>query len=228
MIRAVLFDLDNTLTDFMKMKEASIRSAVEGMIDMGLKISPEEAHTRIYEIYKNEGIEFQRVFDQLLQDVYGSVPHNILAAGIVAYRRTRASYLVLYPHVRMTLLELLRRGYKLAVLSDAPALQAWQRLHHLALEHVFRPVVTFEDTGERKPSPKPFRRALELLEVEASEVLMIGDWPERDVIGAAGVGMKTVFARYGDTFGTTDSGADYEIDDISELLGILDKINSPK
>lgn len=228
MIRALLFDLDNTLTDFMKMKEASIRSAVESMVDMGLKISAEDAHRRIYEIYGDEGIEFQRVFDQLLQEIYGSVPPKILAAGIVAYRRTRASYLVLYPHVRMTLLELLRRGYKLAVLSDAPALQAWQRLHHLALEHVFRPVVTFEDTGERKPSPKPFRRALELLEVDASEVLMIGDWPERDMIGAAGVGMKTVFARYGDTFGTVESGADYEIDDIAELLGILDRINAPE
>jgi len=228
MIRALLFDLDNTLTDFMKMKEASIQSAIESMVDMGLKVSAEEAHRRIFEIYGVEGIEFQRVFDQLLRDIYGSVPSDILAAGIVGYRRTRASYLVLYPHVRMTLLELLRRGYKLAVLSDAPALQAWQRLHHLALEHVFRPVVTFEDTGERKPSPKPFRRALELLEVDAEEVLMIGDWPERDMIGAAGVGMKTVFARYGDTFGTVDSGADYEIDDIAEILTILDKINAPK
>ena len=59
--------------------------------------------------------------------------------------------------------------------------------------------MTFEDTGERKPHEAPFRRALELLQVEPGEALMIGDWAERDVVGAAKVGMKTVFARYGDT-----------------------------
>ena len=35
MIRAVIFDLDNTLTDFMKMKRAAIDAAVDGMIDAG-------------------------------------------------------------------------------------------------------------------------------------------------------------------------------------------------
>ena len=100
----------------------------------------------------------------------------------------------------------------LAVLSDAPAVQAWQRLYQLSLQHVFRPVITFDDTGERKPSPKGFRRVLEALNLTADEVLMVGDWPDRDMIGAQGVGIRTVFARYGDTFGTVESGADFEID----------------
>ncbi len=227
MIRALIFDLDNTLTDFMKMKEASIVAAVEGMIDMGLPLAPAEARRLIFEIYDREGIEYQRVFDQFLKEVLGRVPPEILAAGITHYRRVRDTYLVLYPHVHLTLVELLRRGLRLAVLSDAPSLQAWQRLHHLGLQHIFRPVITFDDTGERKPSPRPFLRALELLELSPEEVLMIGDWPERDMIGARGVGMRTVFARYGDTFGTVHSGADFDIDDIQELLPILDRLNGP-
>lgn len=227
MIRALLFDLDNTLTDFMKMKEAAINAAVEGMVDMGLPLSREEARQRIYAVYDREGIEYQRVFDAFLKESLGTVPPETLAAGIVHYRRVRDTYLVLYPHVRSTLTELLRRGMRLAVLSDAPALQAWQRLHHLGLEHFFRPVVTFDDTGERKPSPKPFRRALELLGLPAAEVLMVGDWPERDMIGARSVGMPTVFARYGDTFGTVTSGADFDIDDIAALLPIIDRLNAP-
>jgi putative hydrolase of the HAD superfamily len=91
---------------------------------------------------------------------------------------------------------------------------------------VFDPVVTFDDTGERKPSPKPFRRALELLQVAAQETVMVGDWPERDVVGAAQLGMITVFARYGDTFGTVHSHAHYDIDDVSELLRVIDRENS--
>ncbi len=225
MIRAVLFDLDNTLTDFMKTKSASIAAAVDGMVDMGLKLPAEEARRRIFAVYDQEGIEYQRVFDHFLKELYGRVPPELLAAGIVHYRRARESHLVAYPHVGLTLMELLRRGLKLAVISDAPALQAWQRLHQLGLQHVFRPVITFDDTGERKPSPRPFRHALEQLALPPEEVLMVGDWPDRDMIGAKGVGIRTVFARYGDTFGTVESGADFDVDDILELLPVIDRLN---
>jgi putative hydrolase of the HAD superfamily len=54
---------------------------------------------------------------------------------------------------------------------------------------------------------------------------MIGDWPERDVAGAASVGLRTAFARYGDTFGTVNSGADYELNDVYELVSIVDALN---
>jgi putative hydrolase of the HAD superfamily len=57
---------------------------------------------------------------------------------------------------------------------------------------------------------------------------MVGDWPERDMIGARAVGMPTVFARYGDTKDTVQSGADFDIDDIAALLGILDGLNLPR
>ena len=83
-------------------------------------------------------------------------------------------------------------------------------------------MITFEDTGELKPSEKPFRKVLDLLGVRPEEALMIGDWPERDMVGAAQVGIKTVFARYGDTFDIQESGADYEIDDMLKLLEMLE------
>ncbi len=225
MIRAILFDLDNTLTDFVKMKDGAIVAAVEAMIGMGLSLSAEDARARIYEIYAREGIEYQRVFDQLLRDVCGRVPAPILAAGIIGYRRARDSQLVLYPHVKMTLVELAKRGLRLAVLSDAPSLQAWQRLHHLALQHIFDHVITFDDTRERKPSPAPFKKAMEMLRLSPRELIMVGDWPERDMQGASALGIRTVFARYGDTFDTVQSGADFEIDDISELLDIAESLN---
>ena len=42
-IRAVIFDLDNTLVDFVRMKENAIDAAVDAMIDAGLEMSKEEA-----------------------------------------------------------------------------------------------------------------------------------------------------------------------------------------
>jgi len=224
MLRAVIFDLDNTLTDFMRMKRVSIKAAIEGMIDAGLKMSPEEATTKLFDIYDREGIEDQRVFDRFLEEEFGEIDPMIHTAAIIGYRRGREYTLVLYPHVKKTLLALAKRGLKLAVLSDAPRYQAWSRLCYLQLPHFFDHVITFEDTQVRKPDPAPFRRAIELLDMHPDEVIMIGDWPARDMVGGSGVGIKTVYARYGDTSGATTSGADYEIDDISELVDIVDQL----
>lgn len=225
MIKAVIFDLDNTLVDFMAMKRQAVDAAIHAMIDAGLKLSATEAKDRIEKIYKEKGIEFQNVFDQLLYDVFKKVDFKILSAGIIAYRRAREAALVPYPHVYLTLTELLKMGLKLAVISDAPAREAWLRLSYLNFHHLFDLVLTFDDTGERKPSPVPFRRVLKLLGLEPQEALMVGDWAERDMVGAAKVGMKTVFARYGDTFGTVETHADYDINDISELMSIVRRIN---
>lgn len=226
MIRAVIFDLDNTLVDFMAMKRQAITAAIDSMIDAGLGLTREEAQARIDAIYQERGIEFQNVFDQLLYDVFQKVDYKILSAGIIAYRRAREAALVPYPHVNMTLVSLLKRGIKLAVISDAPGREAWLRLCYLNFHHMFDAVITFDDTGQRKPSPVPFLKALELLRVQPHEAIMVGDWAERDVVGAAQVGMVTVFARYGDTFGTVESHADYDINDVSELLEIIEKENA--
>lgn len=225
MIRLVIFDLDNTLTDFMKMKEVAIEAATQSMIDAGLMYPPARIHDGIRRIYEEEGIEYQRVFNKLLVTLTGAVDYKILAAGIVGYRRAREAALVLYPHVRMTLIQLLGRGLKLAVVSDAPRQEAWLRLCYLELHHMFDVVITYEDTGEYKPSPAPFRKVLDTTGIPASEALMVGDWPERDIVGAAVLGIRTVFARYGDTFGTKASGADYEIDDAYGLVRIVDSLN---
>jgi len=228
MIKAVIFDLDNTLVDFMRMKRLAVSAAIDSMIDAGLQLSPAEAQERIDHIYKERGIEFQSVFDQLLYDVFQKVDYKILSAGVIAYRRAREAALVPYPHVNMTLVALIKRGIKLAVVSDAPSREAWLRLCYLNFHHLFDHVVTFEDTGERKPSPGPFRRALDLLQVAPHEALMVGDWAERDVVGAANLGMTTAFARYGDTFGTVQSHADYDLNDASELLEVIDAENAKR
>ncbi len=226
MIKAVVFDLDNTLVDFMKMKRRAIEEAIPAMVDAGLDITTSEANQIIDTIYKEQGIEYQQVFDEFLRRVLKKVDYKILAAGIVAYRRAREAALIPYPHVYSTLNQLLKMGIKMGIVSDAPSKEAWLRLAYLNFHHIFDSVVTFEETGERKPNPAPFLMILQKLNVKPEEALMVGDWAERDIAGASNLGMKTAFARYGDTFNTVQHFADYELNDISELLDIIIKENS--
>ena len=226
MIKAIIFDLDNTLLDFMKMKQFAVKAAITAMNEAGLNIDEDQAYEDIFELYKTKGWENQQVFNDFLMQNFGEVSNKILAAGIVSYRRAREATLVVYPNVNKTLIELIKMGIKLAVVSDAPSREAWMRLYYLNLHHVFDPVLTYDDSGAHKPSPKPFEMALNILDVNSDEALMIGDWPDRDVVGASQIGMKTIFARYGDTFGTVDSGADWDVDDIYEVVNIIKGLNN--
>lgn len=231
-IDAVIFDLDNTLTDFMRAKEESIRAAALAMVDAGVPLKPEEAGERIFAIYKERGIENQRVFNIFLEETIGRVDDRILAAAVVAYRRARDGALVLYPHAKLVLNSLLKQGYKLAVVSDAPRFEAWVRLVYLGLQHAFDLVLTYDDTGHRKPDPEPFRMALERLDTAPDRAVIIGDWKERDIAGGRAAGMHTVYARYGDQYSKySDKAAeptaepDFVVDDLLQLLDVLDRIN---
>ena len=225
MIQAIIFDLDNTLLDFIKMKQFAVKAAITAMNEAGLNVDEEKAYQDIIDLYVDKGWENQQVFDDYLNQTVGEVSNKILAAGIVAYRRAREATLLVYPNVNKTLIELIKMGIKLAVVSDAPSREAWMRIYYLNLHHVFDLVLTFDDVGERKPSPKGFEMALEKLGIKTDEALMIGDWPERDVVGASKLGIKTIYAKYGDTFGTVESGADWDVENIYEVVGIIKSLN---
>lgn len=210
----------------MLLKRAAIDAAIPAMIDAGWKYSFNETKEFINKIYESEGIEYQQVFDKMHTELLGKVDYKIISAGIVAYRTAREAALKPYPGVFPTLIELIKMGLKLAVVSDAPSKEAWLRLSYLNFQHLFDVVITYDEARERKPSPVPFNLALEKLELKAEECLMIGDWAERDMVGAKAVGMKTVFARYGDTFDTVNPESDYDINSITELIEIVKKENS--
>ena len=221
MIKSIIFDLDNTLIDFMTMKKLSCDAAISAMIGAGLNADKQKAIKELFILYDKYGLEEKTIFQKFLKKLTKSIDYEILASGIVAYRRVRSGYLEPYPHVSEVLFELKQRGIKLAIVSDAPRLKAWIRLVSMKINHLFDAVVTFEDTKVFKPSTKPFLIAFKKLKLKPSECLMVGDRPERDIKGAKKLGMLTCFAKYGNPK-AKGSDADYEINDIKELLEIVE------
>jgi len=221
-IKAIIFDLDNTLIDFWKMKKLASKAAIDAMIKAGLKIEKRRAWKILGKLFNEYGIENQQIFNIFLKKVTGKNDEKILAAGVVAYRRVKELHLKTYPNVASTLMKLRKRGLKLAIVTDAPRFQAWTRLFGLKLEKCFDLVVAFEDTGEQKPSHLPFKTALRKLRVKPENVMMIGDSISRDVLGAKKLGMIAVLAKYGQIFKETKKGKpDFEISRIDDILAIV-------
>tara|TARA_B100002052_G_scaffold296669_1_gene325616 strand:- start:1397 stop:2077 length:681 start_codon:yes stop_codon:yes gene_type:complete len=221
MIKAVIFDLDNTLLDFMKMKSSSISAAVKGMINAGMSIDEKKSIEEIYQIYETKGYEHQEVFNEFIVNSIGEINYKYLAAGIVEYKKAKEKALNLYDDVVPTLEELVSMDLKLGIVSDAPSREAWIRLYMLNLHDKFKEVVTFNDTGFHKPAKQPFIRISKKLNVNLKECMMVGDWPDRDIKGAKQVGMKTAFAKYGSTEKILESGADHDLDSLNELVDII-------
>lgn len=108
----------------------------------------------------------------------------------------------------------------MAIVSDAPKLKACMRLDAMGIADYFDFVIGREDTNADKSTALPFRKALKMLKLRPSEVLHVGDWPERDVKGAKKLGIKTCLAKYGWHTGKYVK-ADYEIEKIEKLIDLI-------
>lgn len=220
MIKAVLFDLDNTLIDFVRQKTICCKESVKAMIKAGLKADEKEAYTELMALYKPSSYEDPHIFQHYLKKVTGVISQKILSAGIVAYRKIVNELLTPYTGVNETLTKLKARGLKIGVLTDAPRLKAWIRLTTAGLADYFDTVITLGESKKKKPSITPFKKAITELDLKPDEILFVGDNPIRDIRGAKKSGMKTAYAKYG-SFIEGDEKPDYVLDDIKDLLNII-------
>jgi len=226
MLKAILFDLDNTLLDFMQFKRETARAAAKAMVKSGVQEKEGVLYAKIFKIYEEKGIEYQHTFSDIL---YESVvnPHmreRARQAAIIAYTKKKFSLIKPRNTVIRTLSSLSGR-YQLGIVSDAPRQKAWQRLVLAGLDGFFYPVVTYNDTRSEKPNKEPFERALRLLKLLPQEVLYVGDNPSRDIIGAKKAGMITCLAKYHTKTSEEENVADYSIEKFEDLKGVIENID---
>jgi putative hydrolase of the HAD superfamily len=214
----------------MKAKNLAIEGAAEAMVDAGIKMPVETIISKVEDLYRKYGWEDQRIFERFLKKEYGSVDYEVLGCAIAEYKKRKTGLIVTYPMVRKTLIELIRMGMKLGLLSDAPRIPLYTRVAELKLNKYFNNIVSSEDVdGKRKPDPAPFLKICEVMKLKPKQCVMVGDWEERDMVGAKNVGMTTVYAAYGSEWDVEKSVADFTLNNnIHEIINIIKKLNKRK
>ncbi|MCL0075240.1 HAD-IA family hydrolase, partial [Thermodesulfovibrionales bacterium] len=123
-----------------------------------------------------------------------------------------------YPYVRETLEEL--KGHKKAVLSNKREALARKTLDGLGLLKYFDLIVGSDTTKERKPSPVPIFYALSRMNASPDKTVIIGD-SSFDIEAGKAADIKTIAVTYGYRSLNSLKGADFTINKMSELAGIL-------
>jgi len=195
MIKAILFDLDNTLIDFTKMKVESCKSAIKAMIKTGLKIDEKTGLKKLMDTYFRVGIESDIGFTKFLEEQMGEVDDAILHAGIQAYLKRKPNFLKPYPYVLETLEMLKSKNFKLGIVTDATREKALTRLKAMEITNFFDVIITYDESKVKKPEELPFRLAMEKIGVRPEETIFVGDSLRRDIEPAKKIGMKTLLIK---------------------------------
>lgn len=224
-VEALVFAVDDVLYDTSQQLSASRMSAVRAMREAGLPVDVETAYRTLEEIVKETGSDDTRHFDRLLERLGLRWDPEVIAAGVVAYRATSPVYLKPFPDTVSTLLKLRDGGYKLGVASKGRAVKQWQKLIQLGLEHIFHAVTISEETGSETLSTATLSKTVEKLGAKAERTAFVGCDLAQEIAPANSIRMITVRTRTGSKRASAPTAPDekpaYEIDRLSELIGIL-------
>ena len=162
MIRCILFDLDGTLLDSYEPITESLNAARAAF---GLGAFTREEVVRMV----GHGLE------QLMAQALGQ---SNVAEGVRIFRERYQIVSLpksrLLPGVEPTVKELSRRGYRMAVVTNKPAVFSRRILQHLSVSDLF-PVLYGPDLAPAKPNPEMIFRCLQDFTCEPREAVLVGD-----------------------------------------------------
>jgi len=114
--------------------------------------------------------------------------------------------------------------YRLGLLSNFDDAQCGREvLADTGVAELFEAVIISAEVRLRKPDRRIFDQMCAMLDLEAAEILFVGDTPRDDILGATAAGMRTAWISKG--AGAIPAGIpdpDFIIADLSELPRILE------
>ncbi|MBN2244047.1 MAG: HAD family hydrolase [Acidobacteria bacterium] len=185
MIRALIFDLDDTLYREMDFVESGYRAVARY-------------------VSERTGRDFHTLYRMMVDTLHTGGRYRVLCAvkekcpadsiaikDMVSVYRRHSPEIRLYPGYA-GLLKALSERYRMGIITDGiPEVQE-RKVRALRLEGLMDRILYTWKYGEEKQKPHPhsFRLMLRWLEIPAENALYVGDNPMKDCAGASGAGMK--------------------------------------
>jgi putative hydrolase of the HAD superfamily len=203
MIKAILFDLDETLFDrtgslqlFLpdqyKRHESLAHVPVEDFVEMFLSLD------------KRGMVPKSEVYPALLAHL-GQVDEALAATMLDEYEEGFAHFVKLKEGAEELLLYLRQKGLLTGIITNGQTDHQMRVIYKLKLDTMVDSTLVSEKENLRKPDPEIFWRAASRLSLKPSECMFIGDSPTADILGAADAGMTTIWVPAGTVWPEIDT-----------------------
>lgn len=220
--KILLFDLDGTLVDSAPDLALAVNRTLK---DLG-KAEFEQQTIHLWvgngaKILIERALSGSANIDEKL-DI--TLVHQALAIFLQHYQQCLCVDSVLYDNVKEGIFTLKNAGYRLAIITNKPALFIQPILSGLGLNDMFELLIGGDTLPEKKPHPAPLTYAINKLNVTLDECVMIGD-SKNDILAAKAAGIMSVGLTYGYNYGENiaDHQPDWCFDSFSELLNALER-----
>jgi 2-haloalkanoic acid dehalogenase type II len=223
-VRAICFDLDNTLWDVWPV----IVRAEQKMYDFLAQRYPRVVAGMTVEMMRAAREQTATAHPQMRHDFtflrkqtlrehareFGYA-EAMVEEAFEAFIRAR-NEVDLYPDV-LPALDRLAARYRLFTASNGNA-----DLGRIGIAHFFERTVAARHVGALKPDPAIFHKVIEGTDLQAHEVVYVGDDPLLDVEGARGAGMQAIWIdRQGGEWPPQIAPASYTVRSLTELVELL-------
>lgn len=206
MIRGVIFDAGNTLMyfegDWDDVVNTGASRLSQFLVAQGLELPPTfgvdyvETRRRGAETRFDTNVEYtaqQALRDTLKAHAIHGVPAGLYAPAVAAFFEDELEHWRVYPDARETLAALKARGLALALMSNATDdTFVGAIMHRYGLAEFLDPLLTSAGVGARKPDPRAFAPILDAWGFKPREVVMVGDAPSFDILGAHRAGLRAI------------------------------------
>ena len=238
MIRAVTFDLWNTLIENKHYTEVRVRILAEALKKNGfskdfqaIKEAYLSTHTHAYRVWQHENHRFvptKERLEYILKNLSAQLPEDLKAKIVKEFEETALSDPPRLAEGVKETLECLSPRYKMGIISDSGVtpgriLRTILSEHHI-LKH-FDVTVFSDETGYNKPHRIMFETALTKLHVKPHETMHVGDLLQTDVAGAKTIGMKVTWLNKEGRICAGCYKPDYEIEAVTQIIDVLNGIH---
>ncbi|MFE7469507.1 HAD family hydrolase [Streptomyces sp. NPDC057499] len=224
-IRAVLWDIDDTIFDYTRADRLGLRRQLEqeGLPDGYATV--EQALLAWRTITETQWARFAAgevgFHEQRRDRVREFAARPLTDAEADEWFARHATHYEaaweLFPDV-LPALDLLAGGYRHAVLSNSSIRNQDHKLRVLGVRDRFEAVVCAVELGVSKPEAGAFHAACEALDLEPGEVAYVGDEPDIDAAGAAAAGLRGIWLDRKERGGRPEL---LRIEGLDQLPGLL-------
>lgn len=189
MIKAVVFDLDDTLISEYEYIQSGFR-VIANFLSEKYQLSSEDAFSTLMNLFHKNP---KNVFNRILEFYQIEYTMEEIKELIHLYRNHLPN-ISLYDDAKFILKQLSERNLKLGLITDGYKETQRNKLNSLNISHYFDSIIVTDELGRDfwKPHAKPYQLMRDELEVEFGEMIYIGDNLSKDFITAKQLGMKTI------------------------------------